>query len=128
MALASTGKAMRVTENALADNLPIDVEEISSRTDVALTMRMDSTLRADIYRVTPAIVRHLNVLLDQNLGADEDTEVRALVRKGRDLLNPANRPTADAPAFGAFIYLRDAALLTRRLLWVYVQRNELDAP
>ncbi|MET9759457.1 hypothetical protein ABZ016_10420 [Streptomyces sp. NPDC006372] len=57
------------------------------------------------------------------MGADEGTEVRTLTRKGCMLIDPSNRPTERTPAFGAFVCLRDVALLARRLLWIYTERN-----
>lgn len=129
MTLASIGKEKGLARNTVDEHpAAIDVEAISSRTDSVLTMRMDSSTRADIDGVTPAIVQQLNSLLGEDLGADEDPEVRELVRKGDNLIDPTNRPTGETPAFGAFLYLRDAALLTRRLLWIYSQRNGLGAP
>ncbi len=63
----------------------------------------------------------------EDLGADDDSEVRSLQRRGNRLVDLTNRPTAETPAFGTYPYLRDVALLTRRLLWVYAERNGLDA-
>lgn len=110
MTLASTGKEKGLVGNTV-DGPPaaIDVEAISSRTDSVLTMRMDS-------------------LPGEDLGAEDDPQVRELVRKGNNLIDPKNRPTQSTPDFGAFIYLRDAATLTRRLLWIYTERNGLGAP
>ncbi|MFJ7202064.1 hypothetical protein ACIQWR_00805 [Streptomyces sp. NPDC098789] len=127
MALASTGKALGAAEES-AENSPIDSEEISLRTDSILAMRMGSTTREDIDGVTPAVVQHLNLLLNQDLGADKDAEVQQLVRKGLALIDPKERPTAGTPTFGAWLYARDVATLTRRLLWVYTELNGLDAP
>ncbi|MET9642478.1 hypothetical protein [Streptomyces syringium] len=129
MALASIGKEKGLSQNSVdQSSAAIDVEAISSRTDSVLTMRMDSSTRADIDGVTPAIVQQLNSLLGEDLGAEDDPQVRELVRKGNNLIDPKNRPTASTPAFGAFLYLRDAATLTRRLLWIYTERNGLGAP
>lgn len=129
MTLASIGKEKGLARNTV-DERPsaIDVEAISSRTESVLAMRMDTSTRVDIDGVTPAIVQQLNLLLDEDLGADEDPEVRELVRKGNNLIDPKNRPSENTPAFGAFLYLRDAATLTRRLLWIYTERNGLGAP
>jgi hypothetical protein len=44
------------------------------------------------------------------------------------LVDLTNRPTAEKPTFGTYLCLRDAALLARRLLWIYAERNGLDAP
>ncbi|MFJ8583589.1 hypothetical protein ACIRD2_02875 [Streptomyces sp. NPDC093595] len=129
MALASIGKEKGLAQNSVDESpAEIDVEAISSRTDSVLTMRMDSSTRADIDGVTPAIVRQLNSLLGEDLGAEDDPQVRELVRKGNNLIDPKNRPTENTPAFGAFLYLRDAATLTRRLLWIYTERNGLGTP
>ncbi|MFE6098992.1 hypothetical protein ACFVQ4_03415 [Streptomyces laurentii] len=108
--------------------LPVDIEEISSRTDSVLAMRMDTSTREDIDGVTPAVVRHLNVLLGEDLGADKDPQVRLLVRKGRTLIDYRERPTESTPTFGAWLYLRDTAALTRRLLWIYTERNGMGTP
>ncbi|MFG2996270.1 hypothetical protein [Streptomyces sp. NPDC048340] len=91
-------------------------------------MRMGSTTREDIDGVTPAVVQHLNLLLDQDLGADQDDEMRKLVRNGLALIDPTERPTTSTPTFGAWLYARDVATLTRRLLWVYTELNGLDTP
>ncbi|GGU41198.1 hypothetical protein GCM10010211_00190 [Streptomyces albospinus] len=128
MALASTGKALGTAGGAAIGNLPIDVEGISSRTESVLAMRMDTTTRAAMDGATPAIVGHLNLLLCEELGANEDQDVEVLVRKGYSLIDYTRRPSESTPTFGAYIYMRDAALLTRRLLWIYTQRNGLGAP
>ncbi|MBC2876220.1 hypothetical protein H7K43_14365 [Streptomyces sp. TYQ1024] len=117
-----------MVEDAADGSLPIDIEGISSRTESALALRMDTTTREAMDSVTPAIVGHLNLLLCEELGADNDQEVRELVRKGYTLIDYKNRPSHSTPTFGAFLYLRDVALLARRLLWIYTERNGLGAP
>ncbi|MFJ6569847.1 hypothetical protein ACIQNU_20740 [Streptomyces sp. NPDC091292] len=89
---------------------------------------MDTTTRAAMDRHLPKMVLQLNGLLDEDLGAQKDGDVRDLLRKGARLVDLTNRPTSETPTFGAFRYLRDVALLTRRLLWIYAERNGLDAP
>lgn len=126
--VASSGKASRATGSAGAEVLPVDVETISESTEAALAMQMATSTRRDMDVSLPEIIGHLNLLLGEDLGADEDNAVRELFRKAYRLLDLKNRPTAETPAFGAFIYLRDAADLTRRLLWVYTQRHGLGAP
>lgn len=91
-------------------------------------MQMATSTRKDMDGSLPEIIGHLNRLLGEDLGADEDQDVRDLFRKGYRLLDLQNRPTAETPSFGAFIYLRDAADVTRRLLWIYTQRHGLGAP
>ncbi|WP_234335330.1 MULTISPECIES: hypothetical protein [Streptomyces] len=127
MTVASIGKAPGAAESAAAED-PIDVETISSRTASVLAMKMGTSTREDMDSAMPAIVGHLNLLLCEDLGADRDQEVRALIRKGYTLIDPSKRPAEGTPSFGAFLYLRDVALLTRRLLWIYTERNGLGAP
>lgn len=128
MAVASTGKAPRTTESAENEVLPLDVETISDNAEAALSMKMATSTREEIDGVAQAIIGHLNLLLGENLGADEDEGVRELIRKGYGLLDYKDRPTPETPSFGAFAYLKDAAGLTQRLLGIYIRRNTLDAP
>ncbi|MER6492884.1 hypothetical protein [Streptomyces griseorubiginosus] len=125
MTVASTGKT---AEDIEGDGAPIDVEAISSQTTTVLGLRMDTTTRAAMDQQVPAIAGHLNRLLQQDLGADVDSEVRKLLREGTKLVDLTRRPTPETPTFGTFLYLRNAALLTRRLLWIYAERNGLGAP
>lgn len=127
MTVASTGKTIEAAEDTEGDDTPIDVEAISSRTITVLGLRMDTTTRAAMDRQLPAVAGDLTRLLREDLGAD-DYEVRQLLRQGTRLVDLTNRPTADTPAFGTYLYLRDVALLTQRLLWIYAERNGLDAP
>ncbi|MGW7169625.1 hypothetical protein ACWGH3_30975 [Streptomyces sp. NPDC054884] len=129
--VASIGKASRATDSAgteIPDVLPVDVETISESTDAVLSMQMATSTRKDMDVSLPEIIGHLNLLLGEDLGAEQDEDVRELFRKGYRLIDLRNRPTAETPSFGAFIYLRDAADVTRRLLWVYTQRHGLSAP
>ncbi|MEU9406333.1 hypothetical protein AB0E08_11635 [Streptomyces sp. NPDC048281] len=128
MTVASTGKKAETAEDIEDDDALINVEAISAQTNSILALRMGTTTRAVMDGQVPAIARHLNRLLREDLGADDDGEVRQLRRKGIRLVDLTNRPTAETPSFGTYLYLRDAALLTRRLLWVYSERNGLDAP
>ncbi|MEV5876992.1 hypothetical protein AB0L75_22675 [Streptomyces sp. NPDC052101] len=128
MTVASTGKAMEAAEDTEADDCSINVAVISSQTDAVLCLRMGTTTRAAMDRHLPQIAKELNRLLSEDLGAEDDSEVRELVRKGTRLIDLTNRPTPETPTFGTFLYLRDVALLTRRLLWIYSERNGLDAP
>jgi len=128
MTVASTGKTIETAEDTERNYTPIDVEAISSRTNTVLGLRMDTTTRAAMDRQLPAIAGDLNRLLREDLGADDDNEVRQLLRQGTRLVDLTNRPTAETPAFGTYLYLRDTALLAQRLLWIYIERNGLDAP
>lgn len=128
MTVASTGKTIEAAEDTEGDDTPIDVEAISSRTNTVLGLRMDTTTRTVMDRQLPAVAGDLNRLLREDLGADDDNEVRQLLRRGTRLVDVTNRPTAETPAFGTYLYLRDVALLAQRLLWIYAERNGLDAP
>jgi len=128
MTVASTGKTIETAEDTEGGDTPIDVEAISSRTNTVLGLRMDTTTRVAMDRQLPAIAGDLNRLLREDLGADDNSEVRNLLREGTRLVDLTNRPTAETPTFGTYLYLRDVALLTQRLLWIYAERNGLDAP
>ncbi|MGV4983155.1 hypothetical protein ACVB8X_32205 [Streptomyces sp. NRAIS4] len=128
MTVASTGKTLEAAKDSEIDDSPLDVAVVSSQTDAVLGLRMGTTTRSAVDSHLPRIAKELNRLLGEDLGADDDREVRELIREGTRLIDLTNRPTADTPTFGAFIYLRDIALLTRRLLWIYSDRNGLDAP
>ncbi|WP_406126111.1 hypothetical protein [Streptomyces sp. NBC_00989] len=105
------------------DNLPIDVELISDITDGVLKMELSTSTREDIDFKTTRVVGLLSLLLAEDLGADDDGEVMDLFRQAYKLLELTNRPGRQAPSFTAFFFMRDVANLTRRLLWVYVERN-----
>ncbi|MFF1447475.1 hypothetical protein ACFVYF_04850 [Streptomyces sp. NPDC058274] len=126
--VASSGKASRATDSAGTEVLPVAVETISESTEAALSMQMATSTCKDMDASLPEIVGHLNLLLGEDLGADEDEDVRELFRKGYRLIDLQNRPTAETPSFGVFIYLRDVADITRRLMWIYTQRHGLGAP
>ncbi|MFJ9250634.1 hypothetical protein [Streptomyces sp. NPDC101776] len=101
------------------DNLPIDVELISDVTDGVLKTELNTSTREDIDFKTMRVVGLLSLLL----GADNDDEVMDLFRQAYKLLELTNHPGRRAPSFTAFFFMRDVANLTRRLLWVYVERN-----
>ncbi|MET7766906.1 hypothetical protein ABZS71_34835 [Streptomyces sp. NPDC005393] len=128
MAVASTGKALGAAKDAEVDFSLIDVAAISWQTDIVLRLRMGTTTRAAMDRHLPKMANELNRLLGEDLGAEDDCEVRELIREGTRLIDLTNRPTVETPTFGTFVYLRDIALLTRRLLWIYSERNGLNAP
>ncbi|UQI44603.1 hypothetical protein M1P56_09720 [Streptomyces sp. HU2014] len=98
---------------------PIDVETIGDSTDSALGMRLGTSTRVAIDAKTITIVGHLQLLVSEELGADQDPVVRGLYRDAYGLLDLQRRPRPDASAFQAFFYLREVATLSRRLLWIY---------
>ncbi|MFF6786852.1 hypothetical protein [Streptomyces sp. NPDC012510] len=105
------------------DNLPIDTELIADSTDAALRMELGTSTRESINLRTTAIIGQLNLLLGEELGTDEDPNVRDLCRRACKLLELSKRPTKETPTFSAFFFMRDIAGLTRRLLWVYAEEN-----
>lgn len=128
MTVASTGKALGVAKDTQVDDSPIDVAAISWQTDTVLRLQMGTTTRAEMDRHLPRMASELNRLIGEELGAEDDREVRELIREGTRLIDLTNRPTVETPTFGTFVYLRDIAFLTRRLLWIYSQRKGLSAP
>lgn len=114
-----------VTEEPEAgvDSLPIDVELISDITDGVLKMELSTSTREDIDFKTTRVVGLVSLLLAEDLGANDDAEVMDLFRQAYKLLDLTNRPGRQTPSFTAFFFMRDVANLTRRLMWVYVERN-----
>ena len=114
-----------VTEDPKAgvDSMPIDVELLSDTTDDVLKMELSTSTREDIDFKTTRVVGLLSLLLAEDLGADDDDEVLALFRQAYKLLELTNRPGRQTPSFTACFFMRDVATLTRRLMWVYVERN-----
>ncbi|OON81618.1 hypothetical protein GBW32_29320 [Streptomyces tsukubensis] len=128
MTVASRGKQPRATGNTENGVLPVDVETISVSTNMVLAMQMATSTRQEMDGSTSVILGHLNRLLVEDLGTAEDEGVQELLHRGRKLVDYTSRPTAETTSFGAFIYLRDSAHLTRQLLWIYTQHNGLGAP
>lgn len=106
---------------------PFEVELITDSTEAALAMRLGTSTREDIDAKTPILVGHLQRLLTEELGADEDEIVRHQFQKAYRLLDLKNRPTGDAPTFTTYCFMREVASLTRRLLWIYTQRSGTGA-
>ncbi|MEU9605491.1 hypothetical protein [Streptomyces sp. NPDC048057] len=102
---------------------PIDVELIQDSVDAALAARLGTSTRADIAAKIPALIGHLQLLLGEDLGADDDALVLQQFRKAYSLIDMKNRPTLEAPAFTAYFFMREVAEATRRLLWIYTERN-----
>ncbi|WP_328370329.1 hypothetical protein OG828_44535 [Streptomyces sp. NBC_00457] len=99
----------------------VDAELMAHCTDAALRMQLGTSTREDIDTRTTLVIKHLNQLLAQELGADEDSDVRDLFRQAYRLLDLTSRPTKETAAFNAFVYMRDVANVARRLLWIYTE-------
>ncbi|MFD4542497.1 hypothetical protein [Streptomyces bauhiniae] len=128
MALASLGKPGELAHEGGGDDDPICVPEVTSLTDTVLGFRLGTTTREQMDHYMPRLASELSGLLDTDLGAQEDADTQQIVRQARKLIELPNRPTAETPTFGTFIYLREIADLSRRLLWIYTSRNDLEAP
>ncbi|MEV1008346.1 hypothetical protein [Streptomyces sp. NPDC049881] len=126
MALASIGKV----SGAGGRNFDhaVDVEGISALTDHVLAMETGTTTRPAMDDILPMVLRHLNSLLDTGLGQVGDGEARALRHTALSLIERGSRPNDETPAFGVFIHLHETALITRRLLCIYAQREGLNLP
>ncbi|MEV4329454.1 hypothetical protein AB0K02_02760 [Streptomyces sp. NPDC049597] len=105
----------------------IDVELITDSTNAALAMGLGTSTREHIDAKTPVLVGHLQLLLAEELGSDQDEMVRQQRRKAYRVLDLKNRPTENAPTFTAYFFMREVADLTRRLLWIYTQRSGTGA-
>ncbi len=110
-------------EAPAVDSLPFDTELIADSTDAALHMELSTSTREDISARTAIVIKQLGLLLGQELGTDQDPAIRALCRQAYRLLELSERPTKETPVFRAFFFMRDVAGLTRRLLWVYGEKN-----
>lgn len=78
------------------DNQPIDTELIADSTDAALRMKLGTSTRESIDIRTTAVIEQLNRLLGVDLGADEDPDIRHLVRRANKLLDLSERPTKES--------------------------------
>ncbi|MDQ8703273.1 hypothetical protein RCO28_12355 [Streptomyces sp. LHD-70] len=105
------------------DDLPIDEELITDSVDAVLGMALSTSTREDIDGKTLALFGHLNLLLAEELGADEDPKVKELFHEAYRHLDMKGRPNKETPAFSAFSYMRQTAFLTQRFLKVYEKRS-----
>ncbi|MFH8572829.1 hypothetical protein [Streptomyces sp. NPDC017993] len=111
------------SEPRSVEDRPIDEELIGDSVDTALRMALSTSTREDIDWWTAALIGHLNLLLGEELGADDDPKVKSLFSEAYRLLDLKHRPTNETPVFSAFSYLRQTGLLTSRFLTVYSQRS-----
>jgi hypothetical protein len=109
-------------------NEPIDIEAITKSTNEALAIQLNTSTRAAITTRAGLIYAHLALLLGEDLGAAHDPVVMGLVSEAYVLLDADGRPTEVAPVFNAFVHMRNTARLTRRLLWIWAELNEVERP
>jgi hypothetical protein len=105
------------------DSLPIDAELISDITDDVLMMELSTSTREDIDFKTARVVGLLNLLLGEDLGPIDNSEVMRLFREAYQLLEMSQRPGKHTPSFAAFAYMHEVASHARALLSVYAKRN-----
>ncbi|MFE2842783.1 hypothetical protein ACFXKS_04360 [Streptomyces scopuliridis] len=98
---------------------PLDLEAVEDTVASALAIRLMMPERAQIDATTRALVRHLEDMLAQDLGFDEDPDVREMYRAAYVLLDLKYRPTHEATQFGANEYMRELARHTKRLAALY---------
>ncbi|MDT9692251.1 hypothetical protein Q5762_28765 [Streptomyces sp. P9(2023)] len=103
----------------------IDRELISDNLAVVEGMAMATSTRKDIDARLKVTLKHLDLLMSEDLGFDNHAGVRELYRGAYKHLELNNRPTPMAPAFYAFNYLGDSAALLRRFLDAYERKVAL---
>ncbi|WP_143687448.1 hypothetical protein [Streptomyces sp. NRRL S-646] len=110
-----------------AAQLPIVLETVDETVATALAVGLAMPDRPVIDATTRDLVSHLRALMAEDLGFDEDSAVQALFREGYRVLDLTRRPTAESTHFGAYQYMREVGLLTRRFADVYREAQEQDA-
>ncbi|MGP2439077.1 hypothetical protein [Streptomyces sp. JW3] len=97
-------------------------------TNEALAIQLNTSTRAALAARAGLIYEQLALLLGEDLGADHDPVVLDLVREAYVLLDAVGRPANVASVFNAFVQIRNAARLTRRLLWIWAELNGVERP
>ncbi|AZQ36597.1 hypothetical protein EJ357_26765 [Streptomyces cyaneochromogenes] len=109
-----------------AAQLPIVLEAVDESVATALAVGLAMPDRSVIEATTRDLVGHLRALMAEDLGFDEDPAVQALFREGYRVLDLTRRPTVESTHFGAYQYMREVGLLTRRFADVYREAQEQD--
>ena len=109
-----------------AAQLPIVLEAVDESVATALAVGLAMPDRSVIDATTRDLVGHLRALMAEDLGFDGDPAVQALFREGYRILDLTRRPTAESTHFGAYQYMREVGLLTRRFADVYRETQEQD--
>ncbi|MFE9456020.1 hypothetical protein [Streptomyces californicus] len=107
---------------------PIDVQTISRITDEVLKLQLNTSTHEDITAHAQAIHGALNLLVREELGADEDSIVRDQIERAYRVLDVKATPPQEMPAFSAFAHMREAASVARRLLWIWAEVNGVECP
>ena len=109
-----------------AAELSIVLDAVDETVDTALAIGLAMPDRPVIDATTRDLVGHLRALMAEELGFDEDAAVQALFREGYRVLDLTRRPSAESTHFGAYQYMREVGLLTRRFADVYRETQEED--
>ena len=106
-----------------AGSASVDIEMISRVVDNALALQLDTSTRVDIELRAKDVRDALRKLVTKELGADEDSTVRGLFRRAYEVLDRQTVPRSGSPVFAVFAHMRETAAITRRLLWVWEERD-----
>ncbi|MEV5677423.1 hypothetical protein [Streptomyces sp. NPDC052179] len=124
--LTKQREAMRA--NGSPRSKQIDLESISKLSGEVLKLQLPTSTRSEITAQAEAIHDALNLLVREELGADQSPMVRDLIRRAYRLLSAQEPPVTQMPPFSAFAHIRETASITRRLLWIWAERNNAERP
>jgi hypothetical protein len=108
-----------VTTPSGSAEFPIVLDGVDESVETALAVGLVMPERAVIDATTRDLLGHLRVLMGEDLGFDADLPVQALYQEGYRVLDLMRRPTAESTHFGAYQYMRELGLLTRRFADAY---------
>jgi hypothetical protein len=109
----------RATTPSGSAQFPILMEGVDESVETALAVGLAMPERSVIDATTRDLIGHLRALMGEDLGFEEDPAVQALFQEGYRVLDLTRRPTAESTHFGAYQYMRELGLLTRRFAAVY---------
>ncbi|MFG2171254.1 hypothetical protein ACGFMO_07695 [Streptomyces niveus] len=106
--------------------LTVDLAIIGDTVNTALAIVLLMPDRSQIDATSRALISHLEGLLLEDLGFDNDQKVREMYREAYRYLEFGRRPGADTTQFHAYEYMRGLAQLTRRFASVYAESRDAD--
>ncbi|MFG3176545.1 hypothetical protein ACGFZC_15975 [[Kitasatospora] papulosa] len=107
---------------------PIDVDLISTLTDKALALRLTTSTRDEIMAFVPELDGALRMLAAEDFDPGGDVVILALLNKTKLFLDSNPKPSDVTPPFRAYAWTREAASLTRRLLWLWCEMSGVGHP
>ncbi|WP_328869023.1 hypothetical protein OHT76_02395 [Streptomyces sp. NBC_00287] len=102
---------------------PILLDGVDESVETALAVRLVMPERSVIDATTRDLIGHLRVLMGEDLDFKEGPAVQALFQEGYRVLHLMRRPTAESTHCGAYQYMRELGLLTRRFAGLYRERQ-----